>query len=388
MSIQILHCSDLHLDRNFGISNTERALRRKEDLTKNFFQIVDYALTNKPDFFIVTGDIFDKVSPSNPPRVLLTQKIRELRDAGIRVFIIGGNHDVPKSMENVPIAIDILHSAGLATVFSNTDNLQKQIIEVNGKTVCLSGKSWNPRNEMQNPLRGEIVPMEGHYNVLLLHASFHGLNVVPSNLEYIEQNPIHAEDIPKRLNYLALGHYHNPFVRAFHDCTICNPGSIEKISWSELADQKSFIWAEIHDREVTTELIPLKTRPMETAEYVLSKESGSVLKALDTYLETVKDTEKILRLYLKGLIAQQQLREFNLSTLYRSVQNLFFHFDLNRQNLEVEGYGRLFSERIDNPLEAFSKRMDILASKAAGEQEKESLSKMKELGIKYLSEAT
>jgi hypothetical protein len=32
MSVQLVHCSDMHLDKNFNISNLARARERKDDL--------------------------------------------------------------------------------------------------------------------------------------------------------------------------------------------------------------------------------------------------------------------------------------------------------------------------------------------------------------------
>jgi DNA repair exonuclease SbcCD nuclease subunit len=46
--------------------------------------------------FLTSDDVFDRISPTNVSRVFVTQKIRQLKDANIPVFIIGGNHDVPK----------------------------------------------------------------------------------------------------------------------------------------------------------------------------------------------------------------------------------------------------------------------------------------------------
>ena len=117
MSVQILHCSDMHLDKSFNIANLARAQERREDLNKNFSAAVDYALKNRPDLFLMTGDIFDRVSPGNAARILVTEKVRQLKERGISVFLIGGNHDVPK-LGSQHLAIDVLSSAGLATVFS------------------------------------------------------------------------------------------------------------------------------------------------------------------------------------------------------------------------------------------------------------------------------
>jgi len=54
MSVQILHCSDTHLDKNFNIANLARAQERKEDLNRDFSAAVDHGLKGKPDLFLTS----------------------------------------------------------------------------------------------------------------------------------------------------------------------------------------------------------------------------------------------------------------------------------------------------------------------------------------------
>ena len=88
-------------------------------------------------------------------------------------FMIGGNHDVPKTARPTNLAIEPLQSAGLATVFSRSDYIQQKILKVNGRKICISGKSYNALNESKNPLKNEKIPKKGDYNTLMLYAAFH-----------------------------------------------------------------------------------------------------------------------------------------------------------------------------------------------------------------------
>jgi len=391
MSVQILHCSDLHLDKNFNISNLVRASQRREDLNLNFSLIVKYALKNKPDLFLVSGDIFDKISPTNASRVFLTQMIRQLKDAGISVFMIGGNHDVPKFGVSPSLAIDVLSSAGIATVFSSSDRIEKQLLQIHGKTVCVSGRSYYTRFEGANPLKDIKVTLDGEYNILLIHGSLQGLNVIPSNAEMASQNPFKADDITKGLNYLALGHFHNHFQREHIGCTIVNPGSLEKLSWAEINDEKGFVWAELSGSEVSIEFVKLETRPMEIRDLTLSKELSLQTTLKDCVIEhltSISQEEKILKLNLKGLISQEQYNQLKVNEILSECRDLFFHLVLDRSELEVEGYGRIFVERVENPIESFKKRLDyLIANTTSDEIQKRILEQVKQLGIKYLEAA-
>lgn len=111
-------------------------------MNNNFSKAVDYAVKNKPDVFLIAGDVFDKILPTNASRVFLTQEIKRLKDSNIAVFIIGGNHDAPRFGVSPSLAIDVLGSAGIATVFSRSDIIQKKKLTIKGKSVCVSGRSY------------------------------------------------------------------------------------------------------------------------------------------------------------------------------------------------------------------------------------------------------
>ena len=212
MSVQIVHTADLHLDRNFQIANLARRERRRQDVEDNFRQIVDYVLQNKPDLFLLAGDIFDRVNPGNAAREMLVRKIREVSEAGVKVYAIGGNHDVPKlRVGPSSLAIDVLEAAGLGRVFSQSDRFQSNTFKVNAETVTVAGRSFFAEREETNPFEGQKISLEGRYNLVLLHGSFQGMNVAPSDKAFIRQNPFYAENVPAEVDYLALGHYHNAF---------------------------------------------------------------------------------------------------------------------------------------------------------------------------------
>jgi DNA repair exonuclease SbcCD nuclease subunit len=101
------------MDKNFNISNLVRAMERKEDLNHGFSKVMEYALKNKLDVFLIIDDVFDKILLTNSSRVFATQEVRRLKDAEIQVFMIGGNHEVPRFGASPSLAIDVLGSAGI-----------------------------------------------------------------------------------------------------------------------------------------------------------------------------------------------------------------------------------------------------------------------------------
>ena len=386
MSVQIVHCSDLHLDKNFNVGSIARNYIRKKDLDDNFSEVVSYAIDNRADLFLISGDVFDRVMPGNFSRDFLARQLKDLNGHGISVFIVGGNHDVPKVPEIPTLALDVLDTVGLATVFSRSDILGHRTLNVNGLNVCVSGKSYFSQRENENPLAGQKIPVDGDVNILMLHGSLTGLNVVSSVPQMASQNPFAPEDIPKRLDFLALGHYHNAFDRRVGQSLICNPGSIEKLTWAEVNDNKGFYWVELGKGKSTCEFVKLETRPMRDEQFTLKgEEIDDPTSAVLEFLASRKDREAMLRLKLRGLVSQDTYSKLRLSDIYRAGPEDFFSLTVDRTELEISRIGKVFTGRTETPLEAFSTRMDALIKDSGTDARRaELLREAKEVGLSYL----
>ena len=386
MSVQIVHCGDLHLDRNFNVGSIARNYERKRDLDANFIKIVNYAIENRADLFLISGDIFDRVNPSNFSRDFLAKQLKELNVRGIPVFIIGGNHDVPKVPDVPTLALDVLDTVGLATVFSRSDVLGRKTLKIAGLNVCISGKSYFSQREGENPIAGQRVPLSGDINVLMLHGSLQGLNVVSSVPQLSSQNPFAPEDIPRKLDLLALGHFHNGFDRRVGECLVCNPGSIEKLTWAEINDSKGFYWVELGRESSECEFISLETRPMRDEQFAFAgEEVDDPTSAVLEFLMGKKDKEAMLRLKLTGTIPQGIYSKLRLSDIYRAGPEAFFFLTVDRRELEISRIGRVFAGRTETPAEAFAARMDALIKDAVSDSARsELLREAKEVGLRYL----
>lgn len=386
MSVQIVHCSDLHLDRNFNVGSIARNYVRKKDLDDNFSNVVGYAIENRADLFLISGDVFDRVMPGNFSRDFLARQLKDLNAHGIPVFIIGGNHDVPKVPEIPTLALDVLDTVGLATVFSRSDVMGQRTLKIGELKVCISGKSYFSQREGENPIAGQRIPIDGDVNVLMLHGSLRGLDVVSSVPQLASQNPFAPEDVPQGLDFLALGHYHNAFDRRVGRCLVCNPGSIEKLTWAEINDNKGFYWVELGREGSECEFVKLETRPMRDEHFTFSgEESDDPTTAILEFLMGKKDKEAMLRLKLDGLIPQSTYSKLRLSDIYRAGPEAFFFLTVDRSELEISRIGKVFAGRMETPLEAFTTRMDALIKDSATDTRKaELLREAKEVGLGYL----
>jgi len=70
-----------------------------------------YVLKKKVDFILIAGDLFNTSLPGIDKLKLAVQKLKQLKDNNIPVYIIAGSHDFSPSGKTM---LDVLENAGLA----------------------------------------------------------------------------------------------------------------------------------------------------------------------------------------------------------------------------------------------------------------------------------
>ncbi len=91
MTIRVLHAADLHLDSPFSLPNASRAPAHAT--LEAFTQIVSLAVREKVDAVVLAGDLYERRDRSVRARLHLQKELTRLHCAGIRSFIVHGNHD-------------------------------------------------------------------------------------------------------------------------------------------------------------------------------------------------------------------------------------------------------------------------------------------------------
>jgi DNA repair protein SbcD/Mre11 len=97
--MKIIHFADLHLGVEvYGKPDPTTSLdTRLLDFLAAFDKLVDYAICQKVDLVLFCGDAFKSRDPSQTQQREFARRIRKLADAGIPVFLLIGNHDLPAS---------------------------------------------------------------------------------------------------------------------------------------------------------------------------------------------------------------------------------------------------------------------------------------------------
>lgn len=92
--LQILHVADVHLGkRQYNLQE------RELDFYNAFEKSIEIALRERVDAYVVAGDLFDTPVPytSLQPLRVAVSGFRKLRERGIEVILLPGDHDKPKA---------------------------------------------------------------------------------------------------------------------------------------------------------------------------------------------------------------------------------------------------------------------------------------------------
>ena len=238
---KFLHLADIHL----GIRRY-----RSEDRTRDFFLawqdvIERYAIAEKVDFVLVAGDFFDarKVEPQAMNHAIAG--LDRLRNAGIPVVAIEGNHDCREAESSFSWMrslsqwgflhlLEPSYEAGEVRLRPwNEAERRGSYIDLAG--VRIFGSLWygSTVGQALGPL---IDSVRGHiderlYPVLMLHTDVEGQLNRP-----IPALPVaRLAELRSSIRYLALGHTHRNFEI---DGWVYNPGSLEACNVDEYFNER------------------------------------------------------------------------------------------------------------------------------------------------------
>ncbi len=208
MSFTFLHAADLHLGSPFkgmSVRDEEAAQRFASASREAFSDLIERAIAEKVAFAVIAGDIFDGEWKDMAIGHFFNRKLSKLTRAGIKIFIVKGNHDAESEVTKalpLPEGTFVFPSEMAETI--RIEQLQ----------VALHGRSFPTRAVTDNFARTYPPAVPGWFNIGILHTSLAG-------------NPMHETYAPCTLedltapgyDYWALGHVHefsvvsrNPFV--------------------------------------------------------------------------------------------------------------------------------------------------------------------------------
>lgn len=244
MTYRFIHTADIHLDsplRSLALRNPELAELIGNATRQAFVRIIDLCLAEQVDALLIAGDLYDGDQSSMKTARFLAEQLRRLDQAGIRTFVIRGNHDAMSRITKELVLPDSVK------VFGG----RAEALELPGPAgrvpIVIHGLSFAQPHAPES-LLGKYRPLvEGAVNIGMLHTSLAG---TPGHDLYA---PCSLADLRTTgFRYWALGHIHK---RAVIDdaCLIAMPGMPQGRDINEAGPKSVSLVTVGDDRSITIE---------------------------------------------------------------------------------------------------------------------------------------
>jgi len=202
--MKFAHFADVHI-------GSWRDPSLAEVSTKAFLQALDECKEEKVDFVLISGDLFNTSLPSIDRMKEVVAKIKELKDFGIRFYVIAGSHDFSPTGRTM---LDVLENTGLfvnvmrGEVDEGRLKLNFTVDEKTGaKITGIIGKMGMLDKHYYEKLDLDKLEAEEGFKIFMFHTQISEFK--PKDLEKMDSTPISY--FPKGFNYYAGGHPHFVF---------------------------------------------------------------------------------------------------------------------------------------------------------------------------------
>ena len=212
---RFIHTADIHLDsplKSLALRNPELAELVGGATRQVFSDIVDLCIGESVDALIIAGDLYDGDQTSMKTARFLASELNRLAAAGIRTFIIRGNHDALSRISRelvLPDTVKLFSGRGEHVVIERGQG---------GKPVAIHGLSFANPTAPESLLSKYARPLPDAINIGIMHTSLGG---APGHDPYAPCSP--AELQATGYDYWALGHIHKRSVIT-GPATIVMPG--------------------------------------------------------------------------------------------------------------------------------------------------------------------
>ena len=242
--MRLVHAADIHLDSPLrGLDSYDGA--PSGDLRgatrRAFVNLVDYCMEEHIDALLLAGDIYDGDWQDFNTGLFFVKQLARLREGGIPVFMVLGNHDAASNITRrlkLPDNVSVLSHRSPETKINETLGL------------AIHGQSFARRDVTGDLAAAYPASVPGLLNVGLLHTALSGR----------AGHELYAPTTQDRLasrgyGYWALGHIHRAEIVS-RDPWIVFPGNLQGRSVRETGE-KGFVVLSVDGSEVTgVETVP------------------------------------------------------------------------------------------------------------------------------------
>jgi exonuclease SbcD len=270
----ILHFADAHIDMaNYGRHDPESGLpMRVIDFLKSLDMIVDTAIEEKVDLVLFAGDAYKDRNPAPTFQREWGRRIIRLSKAGIPTVLLVGNHDLSPALGRAH-AIEEFNTLEVPHVYVVSQPTFLMPGDIDGVPVQIMALPWISRSgllahlglrpaatqpgQVYEELELRLTELVDTWFeeidpdlpvILTAHASVQGAKYGAERTVMLGGDLVLPGSLVRdpRLDYVALGHIHKPqnLNQDAHPPVIY-PGSIERVDFGEVTDDKFFVVANV-----------------------------------------------------------------------------------------------------------------------------------------------
>lgn len=314
--IKFAHIADIHIGMdNYGRVNPATGLStRLEDFLATLDEVVDRAIDERVDLFVVAGDIYKTRDPTPTHQREFARRVHRLTQSGAQVFLVAGNHDLPLSPSRAT-AMDIFTALEIPGVTVGR-HMQSFRIETRSGLVQILALPWLTRSQVLavedykgltiEELNEKMVSSATEHlwelareldpdipTMLVAHAHVFGAKTGAEKMLNVGHDPmlnLQALSVPN-VGYTALGHIHRHQAVISVDPAIVYAGSINRVDFAEEEEEKGFVLGELHSGRCDWEFVPIHARPFVTIRATLDEDdpTESVLREIRKTGERLND---------------------------------------------------------------------------------------------------
>lgn len=236
--MRIAHLADTHLGhRRFNHRDEDGINQCEVDVYRVFGEAIDKSIAAGVNAVVHAGDLFDTYHPTTRALGVALDGFAKLRDAGIPVVVIAGNHSTPRHRDDAHI-FGVLERFGAEVIWDEPRTARLGELAVHGIPHRHDAQALTRQIAEASPDPGADV------NVLMLHV---GLDNVPDGAYEASSVELDPEVLGETVtfDYVALGHLHRHLPISANACWA---GSLERMTFGDRAERKGFVVVDFERR--------------------------------------------------------------------------------------------------------------------------------------------
>ncbi|HID79109.1 MAG TPA: exonuclease subunit SbcD [Aquifex aeolicus] len=265
-TIRLVHIADLHAGKT-----NERRLNRNKDLLHSLNQVLDLIKSEKADYLLVAGDIFDKKLPDAESLGLITEFFVKVGELKTKIVAVSGNHDSVQFleaqtpwMEKFDIKLFTRPTAN-KLVFADGELAFVGIPFISERAITDLGEGvQRAKIQYSEAVKKLLLYVEKKvenfkWKILIGHLFFAGSKIGNSEIEVTVSDAyaVSQSVLPPTFDYIALGHVHRYQRLQESPTTAYYTGSLYQLDFGESGQDKFFNFVILEGKNPKVEKIKL-----------------------------------------------------------------------------------------------------------------------------------